>query len=106
MIAPGQLSSHYAPGAEVRLNVSDTRPGEVLLGFGPNAPDGAANLSDKGDTVEAAANLYRMLRELDQPDVAAIAVMPIPEDGLGEAINDRLRRAAAPRTQPSAAERP
>lgn len=106
VIAPGQLSSHYAPGAEVRLNVSDTRPGEVLLGFGPNVPAGAANLSDKGDTVEAAANLYRMLRELDQPDVAAIAVMPIPEDGLGEAINDRLRRAAAPRTQPSALERP
>ncbi len=106
VIAPGQLSSHYAPGAEVRLNASYTGPGEVLLGFGPHAPAGVANLSDKGDTVEAAANLYRMLRELDTPDITAIAVMPIPEDGLGEAINDRLRRAAAPRTQPSASERP
>ncbi|MEL6301566.1 MAG: L-threonylcarbamoyladenylate synthase [Pseudomonadota bacterium] len=106
VIAPGQLSSHYAPGAEVRLNASDARPGEVLLGFGPNAPAGAANLSDKGDTVEAAANLYRMLRDLDDPGITAIAVMPIPRDGLGEAINDRLRRAAAPRSQPSAVASP
>ncbi len=95
--APGQLSSHYAPRAAVRLDATTPGPGEVLLGFGPGQPDADANLSPSGDTVEAAANLYRMLRELDARGADAIAVAPIPSTGLGEAINDRLRRAAAPR---------
>lgn len=95
--APGQLASHYAPRAAIRLNASSAGSGEVLLGFGGDAPSGAGNLSPSGDTVEAAANLYRMLRELDATGADTIAVMPIPEEGLGEAINDRLRRAAAPR---------
>lgn len=94
--APGQLASHYAPRAPVRLNATSADEGEVLLGFG--AVDSAnLNLSPSGDTVEAAANLYRMLRELDASDANTIAVSPIPDAGLGEAINDRLRRAAAPR---------
>lgn len=95
--APGMLASHYAPRAAIRLDATEAREGEVLLGFGPAAPVGAANLSPIGDTVEAAANLYRMLRELDAAGADTIAVMPIPDAGLGEAINDRLRRAAAPR---------
>lgn len=95
--APGQLASHYAPRANLRLNAAHAEPGEVLLGFGPGAPAEAANLSAAGDTVEAAANLFRLLRELDASRAATIAVMPIPDTGLGEAINDRLRRAAAPR---------
>ncbi len=96
--APGQLASHYAPRAQLRLNAMGAEPGEVLLGFGLDAPADAANLSSAGDTVEAAANLYGLLRELDGSGVETIAVMPIPDTGLGEAINDRLRRAAAPRT--------
>ncbi|MEO1119083.1 MAG: L-threonylcarbamoyladenylate synthase [Pseudomonadota bacterium] len=95
--APGQLTSHYAPRAAVRLNAKEARAGEVLLGFGPGAPSAAANLSERGDTVEAAANLYRQLRELDAQGADGIAVMPVPETGLGEAINDRLNRAAAAR---------
>ncbi len=95
--APGQLASHYAPRAQLRLDATDAAPGEALLGFGPDAPADAANLSAAGDTVEAAANLYRLLRELDASGAETIAVMQIPETGLGEAINDRLRRAAAPR---------
>ncbi|MEM1176008.1 MAG: L-threonylcarbamoyladenylate synthase [Pseudomonadota bacterium] len=95
--APGQLSSHYAPRAAIRLEATNAQPGEVLLGFGSRAPADAANLSSAGDTVEAAANLYRLLRELDAAGADTIAVMPIPDTGLGEAINDRLRRAAAPR---------
>lgn len=95
---PGRLLSHYAPAAPVRLNAMTALPSETLLGFGPNAPAGTAlNLSPTGDLTEAAANLFAMLRELDRPGVKAIAVMPIPERGLGLAINDRLRRAAAPR---------
>lgn len=97
--APGQLSSHYAPSAALRLGASAQRDGEVLLGFGPDAPADVPTLSASGDTVEAAANLYRMLRELDRSGASTIAVMPIPDAGLGEAINDRLRRAAAPRQQ-------
>ena len=95
--APGQLASHYAPGAAVRLDALQAMPGEVVLGFGPGAGD--FNLSPSGDLVEAAANLFHLLREADLragPD-GAIAVRPIPERGLGRAINDRLRRAAAPR---------
>ena len=95
--APGQLASHYAPHAKLRLQASHAEPGEVLLGFGPDAPAGAANLSPAGDTIEAAANLYRLLRELDASGAKTIAVMRVPDTGLGEAINDRLRRAAAPR---------
>tara|TARA_B100000315_G_scaffold260627_1_gene323520 strand:+ start:2982 stop:3926 length:945 start_codon:yes stop_codon:yes gene_type:complete len=92
--SPGMLSRHYAPEAPIRTNAEDFDAGENVLGFGPNAPAVALNLSASGDLVEAAANLFAMLHELDQPDAAPIAVMPIPEEGLGRAINDRLRRAA------------
>jgi L-threonylcarbamoyladenylate synthase len=97
-LAPGMLASHYAPKALLRLNASDLRPGEALLAFGPDAPPAAAtlNLSASGDLIEAAANLFSHLRALDASG-AEIAVMPIPNEGLGEAINDRLGRAAAPR---------
>jgi L-threonylcarbamoyladenylate synthase len=97
--APGQLSSHYAPHAKVRLNARTAAAGEVLLGFG-QAAAAQLNLSPAGDLGEAAANLFAMLRALDA-EAEAIAVMPIPNKGLGEAINDRLRRAAAPRGQKS-----
>lgn len=98
--SPGQLASHYAPGLPVRLNAADTRSGEALLAFGPHPPkaERMLNLSAAGNVEEAAANLFAMLRELDRSGLRAIAVMPIPESGLGIAINDRLRRAAAPRT--------
>lgn len=95
--APGQLQSHYAPVASVRLNVTQPDKDETLLGFGPGAPLAALNLSVSGDLTEAAANLFDMLHRLDQQGVAKIAVSPIPQTGLGEAINDRLTRAAAPR---------
>lgn len=95
--SPGQLLSHYAPSLPVRLNAAAVEPGEALLGFGPAAPKDALNLSPTGDLQEAAANLFSMLRRLDDPQYRAIAVMPVPETGLGIAINDRLRRAAAPR---------
>jgi L-threonylcarbamoyladenylate synthase len=97
--APGQLSSHYAPEAPVRLGVRELREGEALLAFGAPLPGAAftQNLSPGGDLAEAAANLFSMLRSLDRADVAGIAVMPVPDTGLGLAINDRLRRAAAPR---------
>ena len=98
--SPGRLPSHYAPDLPVRPNAADARPGEALLAFGPEAPAGFAavlHLSKSGDLTEAAANLFAMLRRLDRPEFSAIAVMPIPEQGLGRAINDRLRRAAAPR---------
>jgi len=93
--APGQLASHYAPRAPVRLNATEAGPGERLLGFGPG--NGAPNLSPAGDLREAAANLFTCLHRLDLENDAPIAVAPIPETGLGRAINDRLRRAAAPR---------
>lgn len=101
--APGMMASHYAPGAAVRLNVDGVRPGEALLAFGPRrAADwqGAVavrNLSETADLREAAANLFAFLQELDRSGAVTIAVEPIPFDGLGEAINDRLARAAAPR---------
>jgi L-threonylcarbamoyladenylate synthase len=98
--SPGQLRSHYAPRARVRLNAVDLRESEALLAFGPNAlktSGPALNLSPTGDVVEAAANLFAALRVLDASGVETIAVMIISEEGLGEAINDRLRRAAAPR---------
>ena len=99
-VAPGQLASHYAPRAPLRVDANDTRPGEALLAFGPRPPrhDGPTfNLSPSGDIVEAATNLFAALRTLDATRPTAIAVMPIPDAGLGEAINDRLRRGAAPR---------
>lgn len=96
-VAPGQLESHYAPHAELRLDAESRRPGETYLGFG--ARDGDRNLSASGDLIEAAANLFRLLHELDETGAESIAVAPIPDRGLGEAINDRLRRAAAPRSQ-------
>ena len=94
IIAPGQLASHYAPGAAVRLNAVEAEPGEVLLGFG--SVDGDLNLSPSGDLSEAAANLFDHLHQLDRTG-KPIAVAPIPDHGLGRAINDRLARAAAPR---------
>ncbi len=93
--SPGQLESHYAPRAAVRLNAIAAQAGETMLGFGRIA--GTLNLSPSGDLVEAAANLFAMLRQLDASGASAIAVAPVPEEGLGIAINDRLRRAAAPR---------
>lgn len=98
--APGRLESHYAPRAGVRLEAREVRANEALLAFGPDAPATTAhtiNLSPTGNLREAAAGLFAALRALDATGAAAIAVMPIPETGLGEAINDRLRRAAAPR---------
>jgi len=102
-LAPGMLASHYAPRSPLRLNIEDVKPGEALLAFGPTMPPGEyyvaahVNLSKRGDLIEAAANLFAYLRKLDASDIVAIAVMPIPNEGLGEAINDRLARAAAPR---------
>lgn len=96
--APGMLASHYAPGARLRLEAAAPRPGEAWLGFGPGPREGL-NLSPAGDLAEAAANLFGHLRALDAAlgGRGTIAVAPIPETGLGAAINDRLRRAAAPR---------
>ncbi len=102
-VAPGMLASHYAPRTPLRLNATKVSPDEALLAFGATAPAGAAdaaatlNLSPHGDLVEAAAHLFAQLRSLDTEGATAIAVAPIPEEGIGEAINDRLRHAAAPR---------
>ena len=96
--SPGQLASHYAPARPVRLNATSVTADEGLLAFGPQPPAGAnqvLNLSVGGDLTEAAANLFAHLRALDRPANTRIAVMPIPQTGLGLAINDRLRRAAA-----------
>ena len=98
--APGQLASHYAPKAHLRLNATDVRAGEALLAFGAVVTASSAqiiNLSPAANLIEAAANLFASLRALDDSGAGAIAVMPIPDAGLGEAINDRLRRAAATR---------
>ncbi len=99
--SPGQLESHYAPRLPLRLEVTgEPRVGEALLALGSDPPSGfvfTLNLSPRGDLAEAAANFFAMLRALDRPEHSGIAVMPIPEQGLGRAINDRLRRAAAPR---------
>lgn len=92
--APGMLASHYAPHARLRLDAKSAEPGEAFLGFGPG--EGTPNLSPTGDLREAARNLFAMLHELDA-QAERIAVAPIPHHGLGEAINDRLKRAAAPR---------
>ena len=100
--SPGQLESHYAPNAAVRLNASSAEEDEAFLTFGPDrfvfGGTMRLNLSLEGDLNEAAANLFSHLRSLDQSGAKRIAVMPIPEVGLGLAINDRLRRAAAPRS--------
>jgi L-threonylcarbamoyladenylate synthase len=102
-LAPGMLASHYAPRTKVRLDAESVEPGEALLAFGPDAIPGAnaagalMNLSEGGDLNEAAANLFGHLRALDAKGARAIAVMPVPHHGLGEAINDRLRRASAER---------
>ncbi len=95
--SPGQLKSHYAPKAQVRLNVGAVKDHEVLLGFGPDCADAALNLSPTGDLIEAAANLFSYLRKMDALALDGIAISPIPMSGLGLAINDRLKRAAAPR---------
>jgi L-threonylcarbamoyladenylate synthase len=98
-LAPGMLASHYAPKRPLRLNAANANAGEALLAFGAGAPAGdrVLNLSPRGDLVEAAANLFSHLRALDASGARGIAVVPIPNEGLGEAINDRLARAAAPR---------
>lgn len=99
LASPGMLASHYAPRLPLRMNAQDRKPGEALLAFGP-APNGLQaeeNLSPGGNLTEAAACLFAALHRLDRPEFTGIAVMPIPEAGLGIAINDRLRRAAAPR---------
>ena len=100
-IAPGMLATHYAPRTRLRLNALRVAAGEALLAFGPLPAEGAEraacvlNLSARGDLVEAAANLFAHLRALDAAGAGAIAAMPVPRQGLGEAINDRLERAAA-----------
>ncbi len=102
--SPGRLLQHYAPERPLRLDAMDIAPGEALLSFGPHAIIGAAtelNLSPGGDLTEAAANLFAMLRQLDDPAHTAIAVMTVPETGPGLAINDRLRRAAGPKEDPA-----
>ena len=93
--SPGMMDRHYAPDLPLRLEASEARPGEALLAFGPDAPApvDAMNLSPTGDLHEAAANLFSMIRALDGPPFTGIAVMPVPDIGLGRAINDRLRRA-------------
>ena len=101
-LAPGMLASHYAPRAKVRLNADRLEAGEALLAFGPDRIPGAdasfaMNLSERGDLAEAAARLFGYLRALDASGARVIAVMPVPDHGLGEAINDRLRRAAVRR---------
>ncbi|MDR7036264.1 L-threonylcarbamoyladenylate synthase [Methylobacterium sp. BE186] len=102
-VGPGLLASHYAPRARVRLDAERIEPGEAALLFGPDTPPGCVearatfNLSPQGDPAEAAAHLFAALRDLDASGASVIAVAPVPMSGLGEAINDRLRRAAAPR---------
>ena len=95
--SPGQLETHYAPHTKLRLSATHVSGSEALLAFGPEAPLSAGvtiNLSPSGNLEEAAAKLFAALRELDRTNATAIAVMPIPAHGLGEAINDRLQRAA------------
>jgi L-threonylcarbamoyladenylate synthase len=103
--SPGMLRSHYAPSRPLRMNAQSANPGEALLGFGP-AKDAVVNLSPRGDVTEAAANLFCALHLLDAPPWTGIAVMPVPETGLGRAINDRLRRAAATPPNPSPQKQP
>jgi L-threonylcarbamoyladenylate synthase len=97
-LAPGRLARHYAPQATLRLDAESAKDNELLIGFGPDAPsECAANLSPSGDITEAAAHLFSTLHRLDAAAMAAdksLAIMALPQDGLGEAINDRLTRAA------------
>nr|WP_321462844.1 L-threonylcarbamoyladenylate synthase [uncultured Cohaesibacter sp.] len=99
--SPGMMTSHYAPSVAVRLNATEIKAGEALIAFGPHLPLHAeraveiVNLSPTGDSFEAAQKLFAALRALDRPDISCIAVAPIGNEGLGEAINDRLKRAAA-----------
>jgi L-threonylcarbamoyladenylate synthase len=93
--APGQMASHYAPSKPLRLNAATAEAGEYLIGFGAVAGD--VTLSASGRLDEAAARLFDLLHAADQSNAAAIAVAPVPQDGLGLAINDRLQRAAAPK---------
>jgi L-threonylcarbamoyladenylate synthase len=107
--SPGQLATHYAPVTPLRLDAGKPRRGEAFLAFGPNAPSFAGptiNLSRRGDLVEAAANFFAALRTLDEAGAETIAVMPIPDRGLGEAINDRLKRARIPVTLTASADLP
>lgn len=103
IFAPGMMASHYAPNAKMRLDANEVRENEALLAFGASLPAGwdrarrILNLSERGDLTEAASNLYAYLRTLDLVNAQTIAVAPIPNEGLGEAIRDRLQRAAAPR---------
>lgn len=92
--SPGRMALHYAPDAPVRINVEQPAEGELLLGFGEGVGDPRWSLSPTGNLREAAANLFRLLREADRTHPKGIAVTPVPNDGLGEAINDRLKRAA------------
>lgn len=92
--SPGRLALHYAPDAPVRINAAGAEHGEILLGFGPGVGDTRWSLSPEGDLRQAAARLFRLLREADRERPSGIAVAPIPAQGLGEAINDRLKRAA------------
>ena len=92
--SPGRLTLHYAPDAPVRIEAEAAKAGEILLGFGPGVGEARWSLSPTGDLREAAANVFRLLREADREHPAGIAIAPIPLTGLGEAINDRLRRAA------------
>ena len=94
IVAPGMMARHYAPSAKLRLNAKTKKRGEILVGFGPEAPQDCMNLSPTGNLREAAANLFFTLRELDKRNIIEAAIMPIPETGLGVAINDRLRRAS------------
>lgn len=99
--SPGQIAKHYAPRIPIRIDVADPRPDEAFAAFGtPGAHKTAAliNLSPSGDMIEAAARLFATLRELDRPEYAGIAVAPVPDTGIGRAINDRLRRAVAAHT--------
>ena len=104
VIAPGMLASHYAPEAQLRLNATEARPGEAIIRFGGIALKGedqakaVMDLSPSGDLREAAANLFDLLKRADTTGATGIAVAPVPGHGLGEAINDRLARAAAPRS--------
>ena len=95
--SPGMLASHYAPKARVKTCMTTVMDGEAFLGFGNISFEPFPNLSNKGDLVEAASNLFHMMRELDKQNPRSIAIAPIPDEGLGIAINDRLQRAAAPR---------
>lgn len=107
--SPGQLATHYAPVTPLRLDASKPRHGEAFLAFGSNAPSFAGptiNLSRRGDLTEAAANFFAALRTLDGAGAETIAVMPIPDRGLGEAINDRLKRARLPATLTAGADLP